>query len=146
MTRRRGVKRIKTGNSMSSIDGFDEIRDLLQSLADRAPDVYEEELEKAAKSVESDTKSNIDDKSGDLSQSVKLSKYSGQKGVSYKVSAGGIAAPHAHLVEFGHRLVVDGKVVGDVPAHPFLRKAFEDNKGKVEAALNAALDELLKEV
>ena len=146
MARRRGVKRIVTGNSMSNIDGFDEIRDLLQSLADRAPDVYEEELEKAAKSIESDTKSNINDKSGELSQSVTLRKYSGQKSVSYKVSAGGIKAPHAHLVEFGHRLVVNDKVVGDVPAHPFLRKAFEENKAKTEAALNAALDKLLKEV
>jgi len=56
-------------------------------------------------------------------------------------------APHAHLVEFGHRIVVGGtvarkdgslkgggknrgagRVVGFVPPRPFLRPAFQQNK------------------
>jgi hypothetical protein len=33
------------------------------------------------------------------------------------------SAPHAHLVERGHILVVHGKVKGSVPPHPFLGPA-----------------------
>ncbi|WP_417292319.1 HK97 gp10 family phage protein [Desulfovibrio porci] len=33
-------------------------------------------------------------------------------------------APHAHLVEYGHAMVThDGRTVGHVTAHPFMRKA-----------------------
>lgn len=36
-------------------------------------------------------------------------------------------APHAHLVEFGHAQVThDGRVVGHVPAHSFLRAARDE--------------------
>jgi len=35
----------------------------------------------------------------------------------------------AHLVEHGHVLAIGGNVVGHVPAHPFLRPAFESQKG-----------------
>lgn len=41
-------------------------------------------------------------------------------------------APHAHLVEFGHVLVKKGKVIGYVPAHPFLRPAVQK---RVEEAI-----------
>jgi HK97 gp10 family phage protein len=34
-------------------------------------------------------------------------------------------APHAQLVEFGHRMVIDGEEKGMVPPHPFMRPAFE---------------------
>lgn len=46
------------------------------------------------------------------------------------------SAPHAHLVEFGHVLVTPkGKVVGHVPAHPFLRPAVESVIGRVKSIL-----------
>lgn len=37
-------------------------------------------------------------------------------------------APHAHLVEFGHAIVVADGAVGFVAAKPFLRPAFETRK------------------
>lgn len=142
------AKRIKTGNRMNQITGFGELEDLLKSLADQSIEVYEKELEKVASVIENNTKSNITDgPTGNLKSSVTLKKASGKKRVSYKISAGGAKAPHAHLVEFGHRIITkNGDVVGDVPAHPFLRKAFEENKSNIETALNNALNELLKEV
>jgi HK97 gp10 family phage protein len=159
-------RRIRTGNSFSKIDGFEELRDLLNSIADRSLDVYEEELGKAAQSVYNSARNNasgamIKSKSGQLRNSIVLRKTSGSAKTYYRISAGGIHAPHAHLVEFGHRLFLEGQtaeiglniirklpegLVGDVPAHPFLRKAFEENKPIIEAALNAALDNLLKGV
>ena len=32
---------------------------------------------------------------------------------------------YAHLVEFGHNIVVDGEVVGQVSPNPFMRKAYD---------------------
>ena len=43
--------------------------------------------------------------------------------------------PHAHLVELGHLQVRNGKVVGFVPAHSFLRTALE----KVAAELGSEI-------
>ena len=50
-------------------------------------------------------------------------------------------APHAHLVEYGHAMVThDGRTVGHVAAHPFLRQA----KNSVKARLGAILEGLWK--
>ncbi len=46
---------------------------------------------------------------------VRKSKYQDGGAIVY------VRGPHAHLVEYGHVLVVHGKVAGTVPAHPFLR-------------------------
>ena len=46
-------------------------------------------------------------------------------------------APHAHLVEFGHRNVKGGRLgkggrqVGTIPPHPFMRPAFDATQAKV---------------
>ena len=70
-------------------------------------------------------------------------------------------AAHAHLVEFGHRMVVGGtverlgggptpvskrtgvrgggRVVGFVPAQPFIRRAFDATKGQAMAIAERAL-------
>lgn len=52
-------------------------------------------------------------------------------------------SPHAHLVEFGHLLVKKTKtgivkIIGHVPAHPFLRPALDSAKRKVIALVKAA--------
>ena len=44
------------------------------------------------------------------------------------------SAPHAHLVEYGHALVKNGKTIGRVAPRPFLRKAKDQN---IEAARRA---------
>jgi len=64
----------------------------------------------------------------------------------------------AHLIEFGHRLVKgggsrigrsgrfegSGHVVGHVPAHPFLRPAFDAKWQAMLAAFNEVMEQLLK--
>lgn len=53
------------------------------------------------------------------------------------------SAPHAHLVEYGHALVLDGKVSGTVPAHPFMRPAKEK---RVNEAIERLTEALAKEL
>lgn len=136
----RKAKRIKTGNSMYNLDGFEEVRELLQSLQDRAPELVDQELETAARNIEADAKGYIKSKSGHLASSIKVQKSKAR----YKIIAGGASAPHAHLVEFGHRMVNEnGQVIGDVPPHPFLRRAFEKNKAKMIASITKAIGRLV---
>ena len=61
---------------------------------------------------------------------------------SHYVGGGAIAiasAPHAHLVEYGHALILDGKVVGTVPAHPFMRPAKEKRVNEAIERIKEAL-------
>jgi len=46
---------------------------------------------------------------------------------------------HGRLVEDGHAIVVDGKKVGDVPPHPFMRPAFDAKTGEAYDAFAAEL-------
>jgi len=52
-------------------------------------------------------------------------------------------APHAHLVEDGHAMVTaDGRVVGHVPPHPFLRPARDSVANEAEAIVALAMDKI----
>jgi HK97 gp10 family phage protein len=61
--------------------------------------------------------------------------------VSAYVEPGKLTMRVARWVEYGHKLVRGGKVVGDVPAHPFIRPAYEAS----EAAAQAAIEEQMGE-
>jgi len=43
-------------------------------------------------------------------------------------------AHHGHLVEDGHDVVRDGKVVGRAEPNPFMRRAFDETQGQQKAA------------
>ena len=53
------------------------------------------------------------------------------------------SAPHAHLVEFGHVMVVRGKVVGEVPPHPFLRPATQARMEEAVERFGRVIQEVL---
>lgn len=55
------------------------------------------------------------------------------------------SAPHAHLIEYGHRQVVNGRVVGFVAGKKVLEKGIADFEasGDVEKTIGKALDDLL---
>ena len=56
------------------------------------------------------------------------------------------SAPHAHLVEFGHVMVKNGKVLpGSVPAHPFLRPAVSKRLQEAIQRIGRAIQEGLGE-
>jgi HK97 gp10 family phage protein len=50
------------------------------------------------------------------------------------------AAMHAGPVEAGHHLVRNGRVVGHVPAHPFMRPAFDALKERLVQEIETELD------
>lgn len=81
-----------------------------------------ENLEELAGEIEDEAKATDfpTSKTGALKRSIKSQKSRYENG-GYIVKA---TAPHAHLVEFGHLLVLPGGIVaGHVPAHPFLHSA-----------------------
>lgn len=65
--------------------------------------------------------------------SARKSKYAG--GGAIVVAS----APHAHLVEYGHVLVLNGKVSGRVKEHPFIRPAKEK---RLQEAINKFAEKL----
>lgn len=129
----------------NSMRGFTDLEDLFLSLVERVPNEYESVLKNAARVVESAALNNINDgKTGNLRESVAIEQYKSKGIINYRVIAGGKIAPHAHLVEFGHRIVnKSSESDADVPAHPFLRKAFDDNKSSIEKAMSDAIDKVL---
>lgn len=67
------------------------------------------------------------------------------------VDAGALGSPVAHLVEFGHQLVAggtlrsgEGHVVGHVPAHPFLRPAYDAQREAMVAAVGEKLKQAIE--
>jgi len=56
----------------------------------------------------------------------------------------GKAGWYGRLVEDGHAIVVDGKKVGDVPPHPFLRPAFDETTDEAEQAFAKELKRRLR--
>lgn len=105
------------------IDGLDEqledvIKAIDSNLEDTAGYVFAEAKETLA----------FTDKTGNLRKSIRLKKSKFEDG-GYIVKAtggGGEKGYHAHLVEFGHVMFVNGHPTGKrVPPHPFLRPALE---------------------
>lgn len=54
-----------------------------------------------------------------------------------------VAAPHAHLVEGGHRIVRGGKTFGRVQAHPFIKPTIDAALPEVEATIHQEIDRYL---
>jgi hypothetical protein len=114
--------------SMPEVKGLREVQRLLSILLTDVPAVYEDLLETVGRMMEVDTKAGIKVLTGNLMSSVRLRKTFTAKTHRVSVIAGGRKAPHAHLVEFGHRMMTkDGRVVGDVEGKAFMRKAFDKN-------------------
>lgn len=81
---------------------------------------------------------------GTLKKGIAIAKASRQPPTIVRYQVGfSKKAWYGHLVERGHKLVRTGKTIGHVPAHPFLRPAFDDNVGKVIDAMKDTLREEL---
>lgn len=108
---------------VKDIDGLDEqLEDIITAI--------DSNLEETAGYVFAEAKQTLafKDKTGNLRKSIRLKKSKFEDG-GYIVKAtggGGEKGYHAHLVEFGHVMFIDGRPTGKrVPPHPFLRPALE---------------------
>ena len=139
----RSRTRFVSGRTMASIEGLEDVKALLRTLRDEAPQVYDQELKDGALQMKSIALSHIKNDSGALSESGKVKSVATQSKRMESLIFGGIIAPHAHLVEFGHRKITKtGEIGEDVPAHPFLRTAFEQYKDILLQKLMQAIDRL----
>jgi len=85
--------------------------------------IIDDNVEKIATFIRDDAKATtaFTDKTGKLRKSIRIRKSKFEDG-GYIVQS---KAPHAHLVELGHDLIKNGKKIGRVKEHPFLRPAKE---------------------
>jgi HK97 gp10 family phage protein len=80
--------------------------------------------------------------SGDLAKALKIDVTvdSSARGVAAYVGFAGEQATVAYALEYGHTIVThEGKRLGEAPAHPFMRPAFD---GSADAAVEAFADSL----
>ena len=132
------------GRTAHGISGMKEVMGLLDSLQQLAPIQYVEVLERFALQIKSDYIRPIHSITGALVGSVKIRKRYTEVTKRVSVIAGGAKAPHAHLVEFGHRQITkDGRVVGDVPPKYYLRDAFTKNVKALETELIQVINNLI---
>lgn len=85
-------------------------------------------VRKSANRLRNGMRRRINDVTGDLRKSIGA-KYAPDQ-LSAEVGPTRPLGSHAHLVEFGHRLVVNGQSRGHVPARPFIVPAVEEEKEK----------------
>jgi HK97 gp10 family phage protein len=84
-----------------------------------------------------------------ISTELKSHKVRAKKSVLVFVGADAVIAPHAHLVEFGTapRYQENGKYVGQMPANPFFRNAWDATKHQaLQIFIKEMETELLKAV
>lgn len=109
--------------------------------------VMKKMVREGAKVVQKDAKQKVSVKSGTLKKAI-IVRAKSKKETRKDIIAAAVsirskgtkrskAAPHAHLIEYGHQLVKGGKlgqggkVIGFVAARPFLRPAFDRGKSRV---------------
>jgi HK97 gp10 family phage protein len=132
------------GRTFSSIMGLEDVKLLLKILESDVPIEYERVLRKYGERIEASAKSKITHEvTGKLKKSIRLKQVFTEKKKRVSIIAGGKAAPHAHLVEFGHRQISpSGEIGRPVPGKHFMRDAFTENL----AALNIEIDEILADL
>lgn len=111
-----------------------------QALGRAAAGCMKEANKAGAEPLVEGIKSFIRDDTGDLRRSVQVTERNGKDGDWQAVRIGPVQpmGAHAFLVEYGHALVKGGaldeggKVVGNVPPHPFIRPGC--NKERIDRA------------
>ncbi len=130
----------RTGPGGAVLLGDRELRELLKHLPDRVyRKVVRQVTSKMAAPILRAARVNLRAKQSVEARDIlaaslkkKTKTYQHNGAVVTVIGAAWPKGAHAHLVEKGHRMVTaSGTVVGFVPAMPFVRPAFDANKGKV---------------
>ncbi len=133
------------------IQGMDEINKTIQRLAKSLkPDDVEPVLLKGAKIIATEAKSRAKrGPTGNLKKAIRTKKLKrlgfGNQPAAVIAAVDRKKAPHAHLVEFGHALVRNGRVIGHVPAYPFWRPAVDAKAGEAMSQVERDLTKLVEE-
>lgn len=143
-------------------EGFDDIDKVLAALPGKfGPQVLTKTLRKAAKPLVDEAKKLVPVDKGELKKSigVEQSKVAGNYvGVQAGPRRGMFAGYHAHLVEYGTgprkldkpiTLKIGSKWVtithtGSMPAHPFMRPAYDAKIGQVQEEVKKELNNILE--
>lgn len=88
--------------------------------------------------------SQVNENTGNLKRGVK--KVIGSKGGYSAIRADFKVAPHTHLIENGHRIVRNGKVVGWVPGKHMYRNALNELANELEQSAEQMLDKLVGDI
>lgn len=138
----------QTGTSSTKVEGVDAVMSLLDALIYEAPEMYWNTLEKYGERIRAGALVRIKDKTGNLRRSFTLKKKKTAKTQRVTISAGGPKAPHAHLVEFGHRqtAVKGGATIPPyyVKGVKYMRKAFEEQIPSLTQELEDILTTLIR--
>lgn len=124
-----------------------ELKDLdrkLLELTEQFPNARRKLVEKCGDKMYQKVLSNvgrIEEKTGNLKKGVK--KAVGSMGGYSAVRADYKIAPHTHLIENGHKVVRNGKVVGWVSGRHMYRNALNELAGELEKDAENMLDELV---
>lgn len=123
-----------------TITGYAEIDKLLRQLPDQLQHkILSEAHAIAARPLVDRAATKAPEKTGNLSQSIGVKKFSVQKAAQIglvqvgPLRGGGRKGYHAHLIEYGHRMITrSGESRGFVKARPFMEPAFNETKDMVE--------------
>jgi HK97 gp10 family phage protein len=142
-----------------TIEGLIELEKVLQKVGDSVVGVMRYAVSEGSKPIIEDAKRRIHSVDGDLAKSIHADLRVGKSGSWEAVRIGpqggeGALGAHGHLVEFGHHMVVggelglgkSGRIVGEVPGHPFMRPAIRAMKGAAAARVEMILAAAIKEV
>lgn len=88
--------------------------------------------------------SQVDEKTGNLRKGVK--KVVGSRGGYSAVRADFKIAPHTHLIENGHKIVRNGKVVGWVSGKHMYRNALNELANELEQSAEQKIDKLVGDI
>ena len=129
---------------VNNIRGLDEVLSLLNEFSEKAPDACETAMRGVALRIKDSAKSSIHSISGQLAGSLRIRNIFNPKTRRVVITAGGSKAPHAHLVEFGHKLLShSGEYLKGVEERPFLRPAFETHIPVLVAQMEEAINRLI---
>jgi HK97 gp10 family phage protein len=145
------------------MEGVDDIEKVLAGLPGRFGEkVVTKTLRKSAKPLIAEAKQNAPEHKGNLKKSIgAINGRGGGKGSQIYVGprrGGSFKGYHAHLVEYGtaprklatpHLATILGKTVlithtGSMPAHPFLRPAYDAKIGEVQEVIKQEFRSILE--
>ena len=131
------------------IDGLSDFQNDLLKVEKNAKKVFREAMRvsgnNAVKHVRKKARSLVKKKTGNYHKSFKRGKVFIDPGGHF-VTRILNKSPHGHLIEDGHRQIVDGQEVGFVPGKKVMKKAmqeFESSRNDVEE-FSRAIDKLLE--